>query len=163
MVNERTIEISVGLLMLFAFSAMLVLAFKVSGLTTFWQHNTYEVKAYFDNVGDLKVRSAVAMGGVKIGQVSAIDLDPKSLEAIVTMQIDEKYNTIPADVVASIYTAGLVGSNYISFEESGIGFDEEYLQEGDIIIDTRRALILQELVGQFLFRLNGSSEEKTAE
>ena len=162
MVNERIIEGTVGVFLLLAATALITLAFKVSGLTTFWAANSYQIQARFENVGDLKVRAPVAMAGVRIGEVSGITLDSLTYDAIVTLRIDNEFDQLPADARASIFTAGLVGSNYISIApgfESELGFDDVgVLRDGDIIRDTSKALILQELIGQFLFRFGGDND-----
>ena len=135
--------------------ALTVLALKVSGLTTEFSGKGYVVTADFDNIGDLKVRAPVTIGGVKIGQVSNIALDEKTFKARVSLKIDNKQNQIPLDSSASIFTEGLLGSNYISIVP---GFDEAVLTQGSEIQETHSALILENLIGQFLFSVNKDKE-----
>jgi phospholipid/cholesterol/gamma-HCH transport system substrate-binding protein len=112
------------------------------------------VTARFENSGGLKVKSPVSAAGVKIGQVSAISLDPTTYESIVEMHISTKYNTIPDDASASIFTAGLLGEQYVNLVPGG---SEEYLKDGSTIEITQSAIILEKVIGQFLFK---SAEEK---
>jgi len=107
-VRERIIEILVGFFMLFGILALLVLAFKVSGLTSAVDANGYNITAVFDNVGGLKIRSPVSLAGVHIGEVSAIKLDNVQYKALVTMKIDSKYKKLPVDTSASISNSRLI-------------------------------------------------------
>jgi phospholipid/cholesterol/gamma-HCH transport system substrate-binding protein len=116
MLSQRTVETLVGLFLLGALLAMLVLALKVSGLTSFFQPKGYTITAKFDDIGGLKVRSPVKIDGVLIGEVTAITLDPNDYRATVKMRINAEYDDIPDDSSASILTSGLLGDNYIAFE-----------------------------------------------
>lgn len=149
--NNRKLEILVGLFMIAGFLAFAFLAMKVSGLTTLQNGHVYRLYADFTNIGDLKVRAPVTIAGVTIGRVSEIVLDPKSYEARVTLEIDDHVNNVPADSTANIFTAGLLGSNYISITP---GFSEEFLKPGDKIENTNQAMILQNIVGQLMYSLN---------
>lgn len=151
--SERLTNTLVGLFMIAAIIALLVLAFRVSGLTTYSPAKSYEVKADFDNIGDLKVRAPVSVAGVKVGQVKAIELNKNTYKAVVTMVINEK-NHIPSDSSASILTAGLLGANFVSITP---GFDEKYLSHGEQITDTHPALQLEAMIGQLLFNMNKQS------
>lgn len=111
--NTRAIEITVGIFILIGFLALLMLALQVSGLGNVVGNDGYKVTATFNNTGDLRVRAPVSVAGVRIGEVSAITLDPTTYRAVVTMQL-EKNSQIPVDSSASIFTEGLLGSNYIS-------------------------------------------------
>lgn len=153
----RTLESVVGLFMIAGVLAFAILALKVSGLSTEFSGKGYEVSALFDNVGDLKVRAPVTIGGVKVGQVVGIALDPASFRARVTLKIDANQNHIPADSSASIFTQGLLGSNYISISP---GFDETMLANQGEIEMTHSALILENLIGQFLFSMNKDSKKE---
>ena len=106
------------------------------------------MSAKFENIGGLKVSSAVKVSGVKVGQVSSIDYDNQYFEAVVTMQIDEKYNAFPNDTIASIYTAGLLGEQYVGLEPGG---DEKLLENQSEIRHTQSAVILEQVISQFLF------------
>jgi len=151
------IDLIVGLLMLAGIMAFVMLAFKVSGFTSFADHNAYKITAEFTNVGDLKVRAPIAIAGVTIGQVTKIKLEPKTYKAIVTMKIINTHKNIPIDSTANIFTAGLLGANYISITP---GFEDEFLQEGGQIEKTNQALILQNLVGQLMYTLKNKDKDK---
>ncbi len=148
-------EISVGALMLAGIIALLVLAFQVSGLTMNTSGKHYNVTAAFDNVGGLKIRAPVTIAGVKIGQVTAIHLDPVTFKATVTLQLDDDQSEIPVDSSASILTEGLLGSNYVSLNP---GYAETYLKNGSTIVNTQPAIILENLIGQLMFRLGNSNK-----
>lgn len=149
-------EILVGVFMIAGAIALLVLAFKVSGLANYSYAHYYHVTADFDNIGDLKVRAPVTIGGVKIGQVTKIALDNTTFRARVTLAIDDKMS-VPTDSSASIFTAGLLGSNYISLTP---GFDDTSLKEGGHIQITHPALILENLIGQLLFSFKDGKKDK---
>jgi len=145
--NSRTTEILVGLFMLLFLGAMTILALKVSNLTSLSRTDGYQVSANFDNVGGLRVRAPVSAGGVKVGQVSQITYDNETFEAKVTLTIDEQFNQFPTDTSASIYTAGLLGEQYIGLEP---GADDEVLEQDSEIGLTQSALVLERLIGQVL-------------
>jgi phospholipid/cholesterol/gamma-HCH transport system substrate-binding protein len=153
---QRTVEIWVGFFMLAGILALLMLALKVSGLTNTMRSQGYVVSANFDNIGALKPRAPVSLAGVKIGQVTRVDLDTGSFKAVVFMRIEKQQDKLPSDTSASIFTEGLLGSNYISLTP---GFDETFLKNGDVIQDTRSALVLENLIGQLIFKLSGDKKE----
>jgi len=153
MSSQRVLETWVGLFMLAAIAALVVLAFKVSGLTGFFRGDTYEVTAYFDNIGGLKLRAPVKVGGVVIGEVDQISLDPNTFRAIVKLRVESKFNDIPTDSSASILTSGLLGDNYIELTPM---YGQSYLKEGSTIEYTHPAIILEKLIGQFLFKVGGT-------
>ncbi len=128
--------------------AFFFLAMQVSNLSTGGSGEGYLVKARFDNIGSLKVRSPVTMAGVRIGRVSAISFDQTTYEAVVTLNIEQSYNSIPEDTFAKIFTAGLLGEQYIGLDPGG---SENYLMGGSEISLTQSALVLEEIIGQFLF------------
>ena len=144
----RIMEISVGAFLVAGIVALILLALSVSGLSTSGQGDTYKVYARFENIGGLSVRSKVSMSGVMIGRVTNIDLDPEMLMARVEMEINEDVNFLSLDSSASILTAGLLGEQYIGVT---VGAEEEYLKDGEYIEDTQSALVLEELIGKFLF------------
>lgn len=145
--QNRTLEVGVGLFLLAGLLALLLLALRVSGLTVGSSDNTYKVYAHFDNIAGLTVRSKVTMAGVTIGKVTAIDLDRNSYMGRVTMQLDDAVDNLPADSTASILTAGLLGEKYIGIS---VGGEEELLREGSTIHDTQSSLVLEDLIGKFL-------------
>lgn len=156
MFNTKKFEITVGFFILFSLFALLVLALKVSGLGLPASAGGYEITAVFDNIGGLKVRSPVTLSGVRVGEVARIQIDPKSFKALVKLRINEKQNSLPVDTTASIYTQGLLGSNYISLTP---GFDEQaFLKNGSRITNTHSAIILEALIGQLLFNLKNSDK-----
>ncbi|PXF31733.1 organic solvent ABC transporter substrate-binding protein [Pokkaliibacter plantistimulans] len=143
----RTLELSVGVLMLAGIAALLVLAVKVSGLTFAASEPTYKVYARFDNIGGLTSRSKVTIAGVPIGRVTSIQLDPKDFRAKVEMQINQSVNYLSTDSSAMILTSGLLGEKYIGIQ---VGADDTMLKDGDIIEYTQSALVLEDLIGKFL-------------
>jgi phospholipid/cholesterol/gamma-HCH transport system substrate-binding protein len=159
MLPQRLIECFVGLFLLFAMLALAILALKVSGLTNLFPEKSYQITAIFDDIGGLKLRSAVKIGGVQIGEVSAVQLDPVTFKAVVTMQILDTYQNIPDDSSASILTVGLLGDNYISLTPM---YNKTFLKNGSQIYITHSAMVLEKLIGQFIYKLgsdqNGSDQ-----
>lgn len=155
MLHQRRIETLVGLFLLFALMALTVLAFKVSGLTTLFPQKSYIVTAAFDDIGGLKVRSPVKIGGVQIGEVFDIALDERSFKAVVKMKIYEEFNDIPDDSAAGIFTSGLLGDNYIAITPM---YNTTYLKNGSIMEETHSAMVLEKLIGQFIYRLGGDNK-----
>ena len=147
MQNKRSIEIWVGIFAIAGMAALFMLAMKVSNIATFSTDSGYRLTARFDNIGGLKVRSPVSMAGVRVGRVSSIDFDNQTYEAVVTMQIDRQFDTLPKDTSAAILTSGVLGENYVGLEA---GARQNYLQDGDEIKITQSALVLENLIGQFL-------------
>ena len=154
MINRKSLELWVGLFVAAGILALAMLAFKVGNLTSADVMNSYKVTARFDNVGGLKVKAAVTMAGVRIGRVSAIAFDNKKYQALVTMDVDGRYQNIPKDSRASILTSGLLGDQYIGIEPGG---DDASLQSGDTFLRTQSALVLEKLVGQVIFNKAGES------
>jgi len=146
--NNRMVEILVGAFMAAGLVAFFFLAMQVSNLSTSGNGDGYEVTARFDNIGSLKVRSPVTMAGVRVGRVSDIGFDRRTYEAVVTLRIESEYNVIPDDSFAKIFTAGLLGEQYIGLDPGG---SEKFLQQGSEISLTQSALVLEEIIGQFLF------------
>lgn len=143
----RTVEIIVGVFMLAGLIALGVLATRVSGFNVDTEADTYSVYASFENVGGLVVRSKVSIAGVEVGQVAEIRYDKDSYDARVRMEIDARVDNISVDSTASILTEGLLGGKYIGLS---IGAEDEFLADGDEFTDTQSAIILEELIGQFL-------------
>ena len=160
MQSTKSVEIYVGLFVALGFAALLMLSMKVSHLGDLFAESGYAVKARFDNIGGLKVKSPVKMSGVRIGRVTNIRYDDEDNEAVVTMHIEPQYTRIPTDASVNIFTAGLLGEQYISLEA---GADEEYLTDGNEFDPgfTQSAVILEQLIGQFLYNsaASGSSSE----
>jgi len=154
MINRKSLELWVGLFVAAGILALAMLAFKVGNLTSADVMNSYKVTARFDNVGGLKVKAAVTMAGVRIGRVSGIAFDNKKYQALVTMDIDGRYQNIPKDSSASILTSGLLGDQYIGIEPGG---EDASLKSGDSFLRTQSALVLEKLVGQVIFNKAGES------
>lgn len=153
--RARYIDTSVGFFMLFGLLALLVMVMKVSGITSFSSNNQYSVSADFTDIGGLKVRAPVTIAGVKIGEVTGIELQSGALNAKVTMTLNRQ-NLIPyEDVSARILTQGLLGSNYISIVPGFESDDQShpFLRAGDVIAKTQEAIILENLIGQLLFNI----------
>ncbi|WP_115720020.1 outer membrane lipid asymmetry maintenance protein MlaD [Gallaecimonas mangrovi] len=152
MQNSRKIELLVGFFILIGIAAMLVLALKVANGGLAGDGKTYTLFAKFDNVGGLKVRSPVKVGGVVVGRVESIKLDHSDFTAVVKMDIDAEYqNKFPETSSASILTSGLLGEQYIGLHPGFKDDSVSMLKDGDYIEDTKSALVLEELIGQFLF------------
>lgn len=149
--STRKVEIWVGMFVTISIAAMIVLAFKVADINAGGSGETYELKAKFDNIGGLKVRSAIKVGGVVIGRISDISLDLEDYSPVVTMEILKEYSNFSDTSSVSILTSGLLGEQYIGFQPGFIDETVEILQAGDYIEDTKSALVLEELIGQFLF------------
>lgn len=160
MLSQRTTETFVGLFLVAAVAALLILAFKVSGLTSFFKQEGYNITAQFDDVGQLKVRGAVKIGGVTVGEVTGIRLDPTTFRAVVGMRINSKVNDIPDDSSASILTAGLLGDNYVEISPM---YSNNFLINGGEIKETHSAMILERLIGQFLYKAGSSSSNDSTQ
>lgn len=148
MMQNKSTEIIVGMFVAVGIAALFMLAMKVSNLGDFTDEAGYQVTAEFENIGGLKVRAPVTMAGVRVGRVANISLDPVTYNAEVTINMYSQFDTIPLDTSASIYTAGLLGEQYIGLVA---GAEEEFLQEGDVIDLTQPALVLEQVIGQFLY------------
>lgn len=148
MLQSKSIEIIVGIFVLLGLAALLMLSMKVSNLSTLGASEGYKITAGFLNIGGLKARSPVKMAGVVVGRVERIYIDDKTYEAIVVMNISNDYKNIPMDTSASIYTAGLLGEQYVSLQPGG---SETYLKKGDQIRITSDAVVLEEIIGQFMY------------
>lgn len=155
--QNRTLEIGVGLFLLAGVLALLLLALRVSGLSANPSGDTYKVYAYFDNIAGLTVRAKVTMAGVTIGKVTAIDLDRDSYTGRVTLQLDKNVDNLPTDSTASILTAGLLGEKYIGIS---VGGEDEVLKEGGTIHDTQSSLVLEDLIGKFLLNSVGKEPKE---
>ena len=152
-------EVWVGVFMIIALCAIIFLCLQVANIHSVGNAPTYRISASFDNIGGLKVRSPVKVGGVVIGRVSDITLDPKTYTPKVTMDINETYNHIPDTSSLAVRTSGLLGEQYLALN---IGFEDpdmgtSILKDGGTIQDTKSALVLEDLIGQFLYKSGGSS------
>ncbi|MDA0846797.1 MAG: outer membrane lipid asymmetry maintenance protein MlaD [Proteobacteria bacterium] len=152
---QRTINVLVGLFVLLGLLALLFLALKVSNLTSMAGGPTYNVVAYFDDIGGLKPRAAVRGAGVVVGRVSSIDFDDQRYQARVLLEIDSGVE-FPKDTSAQILTSGLLGEKYIGLSP---GADPQPLKNNDRITMTQSAVVLENIISQFLFnRDDGESK-----
>ena len=151
--NQRWVEITVGGFMLLGVVALAFMAFKVSGLAWNDQRDAFQVEAYFGDIGGLKPRSKVTLAGVTVGRVVSIELDQEWFEARVVMELNSGLKgKLSQDTAAAIQTAGLLGDNYISLTP---GIEEAVLVEGSTLRDTQSALILEQLINQFITGSSG--------
>ena len=148
---SKKVELMVGFFVALGIGALLMLALKVADSGLSGSDETYNLYAKFDNVGGLKVRSPIKVGGVVVGRVSDISLDVEDYTPVVTLKIYAKYNNFSEATSVSILTAGLLGEQYIGLLPGFIDEDIEILVTGDFIEDKKPALVLEELIGQFLF------------
>ncbi|HED17386.1 MAG TPA: outer membrane lipid asymmetry maintenance protein MlaD [Gammaproteobacteria bacterium] len=146
--DTRNREIAVGIFVAIGLAALLMLSLQVSNISNFTGGEGYTLSARFDNIGGLKVKSPVRIGGVRIGRITDISYDEKIYEAVVTMRIQQQQNRIPDDTIANIYTAGLLGEQYIGLEPGG---SETFLTNGDEFSETTSAIVLERLIGEAIF------------
>lgn len=182
---SRKVEITVGLFMVLVICSVLFLCFRVTDPTSFASHNSYRVYAVFDNIGGLKARSPIKIGGVVIGRVSNITLKSSDLDVYkpyVTIDIDAQYNQIPVSSSLSIKTSGLLGEQFIdinfgldksteleldSLDSEGTSnnlptnnHEPVYFHDGFVIYNTKPAMVIEDLIGQFLYSTGGSTDDK---
>ncbi|WP_372870309.1 outer membrane lipid asymmetry maintenance protein MlaD [Shewanella sp.] len=150
---SRKVEIWVGLFLLAGIAAFLVLVFKVANVEVQAGKSQYTLYARFSNVGGLKVRSPVKVGGVVVGRVSQIELDPERLVAVVTLSMDGRYRNFPETSSLAILTSGLLGEQFLGLTPGFVEDDIAMLKDGDRIADTKSALVLEDLIGQFLYSM----------
>ena len=148
MESNRPRELGTGLFVFLGFAALLFLATQTTDLDEYAGDEGYRVTARFEDVAGLKVRSQVTMSGVNIGRVERIEFDNERLDAVVTLRVNSRFNRIPDDSDASILTAGLLGSKYVGI---GAGGSDTWLTEGSELQITQSAVVLEQLIGKFLF------------
>lgn len=156
MKSSHQVEFTAGLFLLLGIGALVFLAVQATGAGGVLSGGSYTVSARFTNVGGLKEGAQVSMAGVPVGSVEKIDLDQQTLEAKVTLAISEQYDAIPEDTSASIYTSGILGDQYVSLAPGG---SMEPLTGGDRIMITQSAVVLEQLIGKYLFSSKESKEE----
>ncbi len=158
--NKRSTEILVGLFVVLGALGLLFLALKAANLGSFTSGGqTYTVQARFDNIGGLKARAPVRSAGVNVGRVTSVTLDALTYQGVVTLEINQSV-LFPKDSSAKILTAGLLGDQYIGIEPGG---DEKNLAAGDVITQTQSAMVLENLISQFLFSKAADSGKGSAE
>jgi phospholipid/cholesterol/gamma-HCH transport system substrate-binding protein len=156
MMTRRALDIWVGFFLVLGLGATMFLALKVASSATFTAANGYVIKAKFDNIGGLKVRAPVKSAGVVVGRVGEIRFDNESFEALVTMTVSREFQ-FPKDSSAKILTSGLLGEQYVSLTAGG---DTVNLKDGDTLKITQSALVLENLIGQFLYSKAAEGNEK---
>ena len=156
--NRTALDLWVGFFVAAGIVALVFLAMKVGNLAGSNMSETYVIAAKFDNIGGLKVRAPVKSAGVVVGRVASIEFDPKTFEAVVSMKVDARY-AFPKDTFANILTSGLLGEQYVGLDPGG---DSENLKGGDVIKKTQSAVVLEKLIGQFLFdkAAEGKAQQK---
>jgi phospholipid/cholesterol/gamma-HCH transport system substrate-binding protein len=158
--NKKSTEIFVGLFVALGLLALLFLALKAANLGSFaGGGDTYTLQARFDNIGGLKSRAPVRSAGVNVGRVTSVTLDAQTYQGVVTMEINKGVN-FPKDSSAKIQTAGLLGDQYVGLEPGG---DEKNLAAGDVITQTQSAVVLENLIGQFLYNKAADGGEQKAQ
>ncbi len=145
--NRSTIDLWVGIFVTIGIGAVIFLALKVGNLNSVSSSPGYRLQADFENIGGLKLRAPVKAAGVTVGRVEAIKLDSKTYQALVTMKVDNGYQ-FTADTIASILTSGLLGEVYVGLD---VGGDTKMLADGGRIGKTQSAVVLEKLIGQFMF------------
>ena len=145
--GKKSIETGVGLFVLLGLAGLVFVALKAANLVSFGRGETYSVSARFDNIGGLKSRASVRSAGVVVGHITDIKFDPKTFQGLVTMEIDRSVQ-FPKDSSAKILTAGLLGDQYVGLDPGG---ETDNLAPGAVIKQTQSAVVLENLIGQFLF------------
>ena len=156
--GRKGIETLVGLFVLLGMVAVLFLALKAANLASFSLDSTYQLNARFDNIGGLKVRAPVKSAGVTVGRIGAITFDNREFRGVVTMEMNREFQ-FPADTSAKILTAGLLGDQYIGLEP---GAEDKELAAGGTITMSQSAVVLENLIGQFLTSKAGEAPAKEA-
>lgn len=145
--ERTTLDLWVGMFVVAGAVALALLAFKVGNLSTYNVSDTYQLQAYFSNIGGLKPQASIRSAGVLVGRVSGITLDTERYEAKVIMSIDSRYK-FPKDTFANILTSGLLGEQYIGLAPGG---DSEMLKGGDVVKRTQSAVVLEDMIGKFIY------------
>lgn len=154
--DRTTIDLWVGVFVALGVAALLGLAMKVGNLTSNKIGDTYSVSAAFENIGGLKPNAPVKSAGVVVGRVADIKFDSKAYEAVVTIKIDKRFE-FPKDTFANIYTAGLLGEQYLGLEAGG---EDDVLKNGDKITQTQDAVVLEKMISQFLYNKASETDSK---
>jgi phospholipid/cholesterol/gamma-HCH transport system substrate-binding protein len=147
MMERTTLDLWVGIFVVAGLGALVVLAFKVGNLSTYNVSDTYQLQAYFSNIGGLKPQASIKSAGVLVGRVAAVSLDTERYEARVVLSIDNRYH-FPKDTFANIQTAGVLGEQYIGLAPGG---DPDMMKGGDVIKKTQSAIVLEDLIGKFMY------------
>jgi phospholipid/cholesterol/gamma-HCH transport system substrate-binding protein len=159
MAQRQSFQIGTGLFILLGFLALGYLATQTTSLANYRQKDSFTVSGEYTNIGQLKLRAPVKLAGVRIGTVTGIEADPTTLRAKVSLSIDKRFDKIPADSAASIFTSGLLGDQYVSIQPGGL---PDSLKDGDTILLPQPAMQLEELIGKYLVGDSGKPGDKTA-
>jgi phospholipid/cholesterol/gamma-HCH transport system substrate-binding protein len=147
MMSRKELDLWVGVFVAIGIGAMMFLALKVANLSSFSAAETYQIAAKFDNIGGLKVRAPVKSAGVVVGRVNGVRFDNETFEAVVSMSVDGRFQ-FPKDTSAKILTSGLLGEQYVGLAAGG---DSVNLKSGDTLKITQSAVVLENLISQFLY------------
>ena len=145
--QRRSYQVGTGLFILLGFAALAYLATQTTSVANFRQGPSYTLKARFTNIGQLKLRAPVKIAGVRIGSVEKIDLDGTKLDALVQLSLDKRFNEVPDDSAAAIFTCGLLGDQYVAIQPGG---SPEMFKDGDEFVLTQSSIQLEDLIGKFL-------------
>lgn len=156
--SRTTLDLWVGVFVAIGLTALVFLSLKAGNLVSSNIGDTYTLTARFDNIGGLKVRAPVKSAGVVVGRVAAIGFDSKEYMAVVTLQVDKRYE-FSRDTIAKILTSGLLGEQYIGL---AVGGDAENLKSGDALRKTQSAMVLEDLIGQFIYSKAQETPGKSA-
>lgn len=151
------VELASGIFLLLGIAALVWLATTATNYGQDIGKETYSITARFQNIADLRSRAPVKIGGVTVGKVESIELDPVSFEAVVTMIIASRFNEIPSDTGASVLTSGVLGDRYIGLEPGGA---PDMLQDGDELFITQSAFVLEQVIGKFIFNSGTGNQEQ---
>jgi phospholipid/cholesterol/gamma-HCH transport system substrate-binding protein len=151
------VELASGIFLLLGIAALVWLATRATDYGQDIGKDTYSITARFQNVGDLRLRAPVKIGGVTVGLVESIELDPVSFQAVVTMAVASRFNEIPSDTGASVLTSGVLGDRYIGLEPGGA---PDMLADGDELFITQSAIVLEQVVSKFLFNAGSGNEDQ---
>jgi phospholipid/cholesterol/gamma-HCH transport system substrate-binding protein len=147
MAQRQSYQFGSGLFILLGFAALAYLATQTTSIANYSQGASYAIKARFTNVGQLKLRAPVKIAGVRVGTVSDIKLEPDKLDALVTLSLDQRFNQIPDDSAAAVFTSGLLGDQYVALQPGG---SPDVFKEGDEVVLTQSSMQLEELIGKYL-------------
>jgi|SRR5579883_1457850 phospholipid/cholesterol/gamma-HCH transport system substrate-binding protein len=147
MAQRQSFQIGTGLFIVLGFAALTYLATQTTSIANYRQGPSYTLKARFTNIGQLKLRAPVKLAGVRVGTVSAIELEPDKLDALVTLTIDRRFDKIPDDSAAAVFTSGLLGDQYVALQPGG---STEPFKDGDEVVLTQSSMQLEELIGKYL-------------
>lgn len=147
MTQRRSYQVGTGFFILLGFAALAYLATQTTSVANFRQGDSYTLKARFTNIGQLKLRAPVKVAGVRVGSVSAIQLETDKLDALVTLALDKRFDKIPDDSAAAVFTSGLLGDQYVAIQPGG---SPDMFKNGDEVVLTQSSMQLEELIGKYL-------------